>query len=260
MVSKKSNFANVKINIDKAGRCVRLLNNMQNNNFDFKIVPIFNQTIGTVWTDFINIEAMCDKKVYKIHTGETGKKRILGIYKCNLHDYKHNFAFAAYRGKKMVGFTQGYVDTPYETYLEHLYVSPRYHKYGIGTQLLKTAEQMSSLIAIKIKLTALNEAVGFYEKNGYNHVGYMEKELTPVVNSVVPVFQWVKKDFNVKFNLPVDTMFLKQNKYQPVFVYVNEYARIDGVGVKTVDNEKKVWTNNNDIVRMELLNALGKTK
>ena len=233
---------------------------MLDKNTDFEIVPIFNQRARRVWADFINIETTCDKVLFGIRGNEIDKNYKLDVYKNNLICCKHNFAFGAYHNNQMVGFISGFQDWPDLIYVAHLYVLPQYHKYGLGTRLLKATEQMSGIVSSKIRLVALASSESFYEKNGYSKIEFMEKDVSPVVNSIIPVFQWIKKDFKVKCALPVDTMLLRKIKYQPVFVHVNESYKIDGVGLKTVNGKDKIWIKHNSIVHNELLNALSKTK
>jgi len=230
---------------------------MLNKSVNFEIFPIFNQTVPGVWSDFAHIESECDKKIYTLHYA---KKHYLDLYKKDFYGYKHCFAFGAYYKKHMVGFTHGHSDDDDVVYLERLYILPKYQHQGIGTLLLKAAEQTSGLIAEKIKLVSLKSAENFYvKKNGYEQFDYMKKDLKPMANSIVPVFQWVKKDFNVKFDIDVDTAFLKQNKYHPIFVHTNSDVRIDGVAVHTVDGETKIWTDKKRLVPM-LSNALNNVR
>lgn len=230
---------------------------MSNKSVNFEIFPIFNQTVPGIWSDFAHIESECDKKIYTLHYDE---KHYLDLYRKDFYGYKHCFAFGAYYKKHMVGFTHGHSDDTNVMYLERLYVLPKYQHQGIGTLLLKSAEQTSGLIAGIIKLVSLSASIDFYkQKNGYEQFDYMKKDLQPTSNSIVPVFQWVKKDFNVKFDIDTDSMFLKRNKYQPMFVHTNQDYRIDGVCVCTVNGENKIWTDKKRLVPM-LLNALNNVR
>ena len=236
---------------------------------NFKIVPIFNQNTPGVWEDFVRIESTCDTELYGLSypTQPIIKDRISG-FKESLRENKHNFAFGAYNNTQMIGFTFGCFYEPNEMYLERLYVLPKYHRCGIGTQLLKAAEQSATIFATTMSLSALKEAVDFYkQKNGYDECVCMEKELSPTTNSIVPVFQWVKKDLKIKMDIPVDTMALKQSKYQPIFVHINENREIDAVTTRTKDGTKKIWANYTKIplsqskpYRDELLKTLEKIK
>lgn len=247
----------------------------------FDIVPIFNQSVKGVWDDFINIEFACNAEIIRSFTGkfrnlcskEEERQSHLCDYQRNLYNWQHNLAFAAYHKKEMVGFAQGFcfersseLFSVYskEAFLEHLYVLPEYQKCGIGSRLLRAFENTSCLIADKISLTPLRRAVDFYVKNGYRYFGDMEKDLAHCSNGVIPVFHWIKKDFNVKFNVAVDSMFLKQNIYQPIFVYLNKDGEIDGV--IGGNGENKMWINKKQekdevkYCRCQLLKAFSKVK
>ena len=247
---------------------------MINKNANFNIVPVFNQSAKGVWTDFINVETVCNKEMFNLHISEDVAAMYLRDYARNLGQWKHNFAFAAYAKEKMVGFIQGfafekssefYSVYSKETFLEHLYVLPKYHKCGIGSQLLNAFEETASLVSSKVILTPLRNAITFYEKNGYKYFGDMEKNLVPCVNKVVPVFQWIKTDFDVKLNVTVNNHFLQKNRYKPVFVYLNKDSEIDGVIIKT-DTENKMWLNQQQeksklrICRCKLAQSLDKVK
>ncbi len=241
---------------------------MAKQKLDFNIVPIFNQTAPGVWNDFIRIEAVCDTELYKLsYPTEPIIQSRLRAYKGACHENKHNFAFGAYSNGQMIGFSQGRLYQENEMYLDRLYVLPKYHRCGVGTQLLKAVEQTSALIATKIKFIALEEAASFYEqKHGYQQFAYMEKNLSPTANSIVPIFQWIKKDFNIKIDIHVNTMALKQSKYQPIFVHINENREIDAVTTRTKDGTNKIWANYNIPLsqskpyRDELLKTLEKIK
>lgn len=245
------------------------LNFMTKTALDFKIVPIFNQDTLGVWTDFIRIEATCDTELHKLSypTQPLIRDRASGLKK-ELRQKKHPFAFGAYNNEQMIGFTFGSFYEPSEMYLERLYVLPKYHRCGIGTQLLKAAEQTATIFATKVTLSALKEAVDFYQlKNGYEQFEDMEKELSPISNCIVPVFQWVKQDFKLKIATSVDTMALKQSKYQPIFVHINYDYEIDAVATCTKDGTHKIWANYANIplkqsksYRDKLLQELSKIK
>jgi len=236
---------------------------------NYYIVPIFNQISLGFWYDFIRIEATCDTELYKLSypTQPLIQDRASGLKK-ELRQKKHPFAFGAYNSKQMIGFTFGSFYEPNEMYLERLYVLPKYHHCGIGTQLLKAAEQTATIFATKMSLSALKEAADFYQlKNGYEQFDDMEKTLSPIGNSIIPVFQWVKKDIKLKITAPVDTMVLKQSKYQPIFVHINDDCEIDAVATRTNNGTNKIWANYTDIplrqskpYRDKLLKALSKIK
>ena len=247
---------------------------MTDKNKNFDIIPIFNQPAKGVWTDFVNVETTCSREMFNLHVSEGYVHNCLLDYARNLGQWKHNFAFAAYLEEKMVGFIQGFAFEKFsefysvyskETFLEHLYILPKYHKCGIGSRLLNAFEETAGLVSSKVVLTPLRDAVKFYEKNGYKYFGDMEKNLVPCANKVVPVFQWIKTDFDVKLNVTVNNHFLQKNRYKPVFVYLNENSEIDGVIIKT-DTENKMWLNqqqeksNLRLCRCKLAQSLDKVK
>lgn len=242
---------------------------MINKTVNFQIVPIFNQDAPGVWDDFVRIESTCDTELHGLSypTQPIIKDRI-SVFKESLRENKHNFAFGAYKNGRMIGFTHGHLCQENEMYLDRLYVLPKYHRCGIGTQLLKAAEQTSALMATKIKFIALEEAINFYtQKHEYEQFAYMEKGLSPNTNYIAPVFQWVKKDFVIKFDVSVDTLTLKQSKYQPIFVHINGDCEIDAVVTRTRDGIDKTWANYTDIplkqskpYRDKLLNALNNVR
>ena len=233
---------------------------MSDKNLNFEIVPIFNQT-GPVWNEFARIESACDKVLgYSVNKDDTN--RMIKNYMRDWYENKYNFAFGAYYNQTMIGFTKGFMgDEFHEVYLSNLYVLPKYQKKGVGTKLLKTAERASSIVADRISLIPLIGACGFYEiKNGYeNRYGDQIKDLSPFVSGIMPVFQWIKRDFNVAFNIKADGKLLRHNKHQPIFMYLNDYGAVDGVALQTKTGENKIWTDINRCRHM-LLNALQKIK
>lgn len=231
---------------------------------NFEIIPIFDQSVAGLWNNFLKIELACDKAIYDLNPPvKAVLDNRLREYAGNLREYKHNFAFVAYYRKQIIGFAQGFSISPYEMYLNRLYVSPTYHHCGVGSKLLKAVEQSTTIYAKKLSLIALANAADFYQlKHGYDQFEYMEKYITPTANSIVPVFQWTKKDFNLKFDIPVDTMELKHSKHQPVFVHVNGDCQIDAVATRMPNGVTKLWsaTNKLNADSIRLLNALDKVR
>ena len=75
-----------------------------------------------------------------------------------------------------------------EAYLHRLYVKPGLHRQGIGSALLRTAEEAMRERGIRLCRVHLGaprslyyESYAFYPKHGYRESGtrYMEKELAP---------------------------------------------------------------------------------
>lgn len=235
---------------------------MMNKKIDFEIVPIFNQH-DEIWHDFLYIEMMCDKSMgYNYNAYD--KHSVLSNHEKDWKNNDYNFAFAAYRKTEMIGFAKGFLDVAETTYLDNLYVLPKYQGIGIGSELLTQVEKTSALISNCLSLMPLNSAVNFYKHNGYgwgDYCGDMGKYLSCFSDSVVPVFQWKKQKFQVKFSVKVDSNLLKQNKYQPVFAYINEFGKVDGVALRTKSGENKFWIKSGqNACKCELLKALDKAR
>ena len=226
---------------------------------DFQIIPIFNQAAEPIWHDFVAIERACDVAM----DYETNTESILKNY---AHDWRHSkypFGFGAYDGDKMIGLAVGYgYDGLTEAHLNSLYILPEYHRHGIGTLLLKEAEKTSTMIAKNLDLLPLWNAIPFYETNKYNKSSYgMEKELSPVKNDIVPVFQWIPRSFQYKFNVVADGYVLRKNKHQPLFVYINKNKQIDGIALRTKAGENKIWlAQGQNACRRKLINALNNSR
>lgn len=231
---------------------------------NFDIVPIFDQATAGVWNDFIKIEAACDKAIYGLSgPSKSTIKTRLREYKSNLYEYKHNFAFIACYRNCIIGFAYGFSISSYEVYLNRLYVSPKYHRCGIGSQLLHATEQSAALFAQKISLVPLATATDFYaQKHKYTQFDYMEKNISPIANSIVPVFQYIKKEFNLEFAIPVDTAALKQSKQQPILVHISNDNKIDAVATRLSNGKQKLWSSTNKLNTnsIKLLNALNKVR
>lgn len=237
-----------------------------NNKIDFKIVPVFYQN-SVVWSNFSRILTVCDKDMgynYNAYTEKICLRAYMLDWDCN----KYNFAFAAYHKTQMIGFIKGFADKEEETYVDSLYVLPKYHGMNIGTQLLQAAEKTSALVAKRISLTSLSSAIDFYKNNGYDFSvwgdpcrGFMVKSLSPCMNTIVPVFKCTKHDFKVNFHVKVNSALFKQNEYQPIFVYVNEYGKINGVAFRNKKGENKILVKDvQDEYRYELFNMLNKMR
>lgn len=234
---------------------------------DITISPIFNQSIGGVWSDFARIEMCCDEEVCGFKINDADRQR---IYDRNIEEWesqKYTFAFGAYDGKKMVGFASGYRESKQGMYLHNLYVLPKYEGKGIGKSLLEQCERNAALITNKMTLVSLFDALGFYEKYGYSVRDKRkgEKKLPKEFVGVVPVFKSIGWLRNVKFNLDVDISDLDQYKNQPMFAYVSLGREIDGLGIKTSNGEDKIWTNPKksgmkDFYERRLLSALAKVR
>ena len=83
-----------------------------------------------------------------------------------------------------IGYSR--TDDHTEAFLHRLYIKPTEKRKGIGTMLLKTAENEMRMVGIKFSLVHLGEpreqwfeSYAFYPKNGYHEYNprYMKKEL-----------------------------------------------------------------------------------
>ena len=234
-------------------------------NKNVMIAPIFDQSVGNIWSDFTRIELSCDRE-YGFDVSTFAKKRILLGHESDWKYRKNNFAFAAYDGIKMVGFASGYQDNK-NMYLRNLYVGSKYKGFGIGKRLLEQSEHYASLISDKMTVISLFGALGFYGKSGYairdNSNG--EKFLPKSIIGVVPVFKSIDCLRNVKINLDIDTKELEQNGNIPMFAYVSLEREMDGLVVKTKTGDTKIWTNPKkqgmkDFYEKRLLTALEKVR
>ena len=224
---------------------------------DITILPVFDQSVGNIWADFARVQkTCCFYDSYDIY--ESQKK------KWELHDY--NFAFAAYDGLKMVGFASGYMYDSDCMYLQDLYVEPEYQGMKIGSQLLKQSERAAAIVARSMSASTTEEPVAdFYEKNGFTNYDCrnMLKYLPKKIIGVVPVFKprALKPVSKVEFNKKI----VKQCKHKPIFIYVNDKYEIDGIAVRTPDNEDKIWVNKDkvgmkDFYAKRLLKALSNVR
>ena len=98
-----------------------------------------------------------------------------------------------------------------------------------------------------MRLVPLEKAVSFYQERDYKNVliqGRIHKikKLPKVSAGIVPVFGWSDK-LSAKLNVRMDTDLLKQHKHQPIFVYVNDVQRIDGVATRLSDGKEFIEYN-----------------
>ena len=235
-----------------------------NKNITFS--PIFDQSVGAVWFNFVRIETLCNLKYgYKVN-----KETKIDMYNRNVNEWnkqKYCFAFGAYAGDKMVGFVSGYRENKKEMYLHNLYVMPEYEGQGIGKALLEQSERNASMVADTMTIISLEGALGFYEKCGYSirDKRNCEKKLPKGVIGVVPVFKSIDSLHGAKINVDIDIKEFEQYKNVPMFAYVSLGREIDGIAVKTKAGETKVWTNlaksgMKDFYEKKLLAALAKVR
>ncbi len=200
---------------------------------NFEIKPVFNLT-----------EEMCkDFAQIDINSGGNKQQHIENLdqsYFDILRLSRNSFAFVAYAGEYMVGFTSGFMSGE-NMWTNALYVDKRYHDYGIGTKLLSTSEQAASLVAKNIQLIPLTGAVSFYQSRGYKNTLVQgrvvkTKKLPLAMSGVLPVFGW-SDNLSAKLNVKVDSDLLKQFRGQPIFVYLNPEQKIDGVATRLLNGK-----------------------
>ena len=269
ILPKKSVFANFKAYLDKNIFYTILImagGVYMQTKPNILITPIFDQSAGTVWFDFLRIETLCHQNYgYKVN-----KETKIDIYNRNVNEWekqKYTFAFGAYDGNKMVGFASGYREDQQEMYLHNLYVMPEYKGRGIGTALLEQCEHNARLVTDYMTVVSLNEALGFYEKCGYSIYDKRncEKKLQKDSIGIIPVFKSIDYFHDVDIGLDGDITELKQCKNLPMFAYTSLGRRIDAVALRSLTGENKIWTNSKkygmkDFYEKKLLGALEKVR
>lgn len=227
---------------------------------DYKIKPIFNPD-DQIYEDLVRVELLCEENRGNNHN-DVYKESIKRYY-AKAENQKYRCIFAAFYNAEIIGFTYSYFSSE-NMYLDALYVNPKYHGFGIGTNLLKTTENAVSIIKpTNMELFPLNSAITFYQHCKYKHSGggtYMTKKLSKTVNGVIPVFEWCD-ELHAKLNFKTDETLLITYKYQPKFVYVGKDNKIDGVAILLPNGERLISLNEKQKSllkqrRLELLNAL----
>lgn len=238
---------------------------MYKEKINFEVRPIFNLT-QDMCKDFADIDLQCGELVERNirHMCRDLDKTYFDVWRLS----DHSFAFAAYSGENLVGFTSGFMNGN-NMFTNALYVTPKYHNCGIGSGLLNTSEQAASLIVHNMQLVPLENAISFYQERDYKNVliqGRIHKikKLPKLSAGIVPVFGWSDK-LSTKLNIDVDTNLLKQSKHQPIFVYVNGEQKIDGVATRLSNGEDyvKFTRKGGDVAKyraMELTDALYNTR
>lgn len=204
-------------------------------NIKCDIVPIFYPD-AKICEDFERIELLCDTYLGNVYTEEY--RQSCAEYHRNNIDEENAFAFAAYHKNQKVGFTDGYVQDD-SMNLDSLFVDPTFFRSGIGNKLLKVSEQAASLVKSDMSLLPLFNAIGFYQRYGYEYGKdgtHMMKSLPRMTSGIVPVFKW-SDVLQEKLNFKFDTKMLQQYEHQPIFVYVNPAQRIDGVATRLANGK-----------------------
>lgn len=214
---------------------------------EIKIVPVFDQASDTkIWSDFARLELLCRKVEYNCEEEKGYNAQVIMNGHKRTWEENKSIAFAAYDGKKMVGFAKCHsTEDKKEIYFSNLYVDPQYKGLGIGKQLLRQRERAAALFYYYVSLEALNEkVVPFFEKQGYKNENnrYMRKDLPEHMVGVVPVFKALC-GLRAKIKVDYDKELVKQCKNQPLFVYVTYTGEIDAIAARTPDKSVHVWTN-----------------
>jgi len=243
----------------------------QTGNICYEIKPIFIPS-ANICHDFARIQISCllssekeklsfykqvPRDYFRVLAPEeklfaSAKCRILSAYsnleKAYLNTWNTEtnvFAFAAYTAEEMIGFITGSL-TGKNMFTRSLYITPQYRGYGIGTNLLNSAENAASLVTSNMELFSLSGAVSFYQNHGYKNTlvlgRIMKIKKLSNVTGVIPVFQWCNK-LQSNLNVNFDIKLLQQTKHQPIFVYVNKQQKIDGVAIRMSDKEQKITIN-----------------
>ena len=134
---------------------------------EIKIIPIFNQSAPGIWDEFLDlrINAMRTTCNHIMSPDEIASANT--EFRRSWARLKHNFAFAAYDGDRMIGCIHGDCQKN-SSFIRHLYIAPEYQKQGLGCSLLAYAEQATSLLAIRTDIVALPNAEKFYRHYGYS--------------------------------------------------------------------------------------------
>ena len=217
---------------------------MYKETINFEIKPIFSPSLE-MCKKFADIDIQC------LPVDEQCSVRLYDNLDQNyftlLSKTRNPFAFGAYKSDELIGFTSGFLNGENTMFTNALYVRPECQGFGIGSSLLNTSDCAASLIASNMRLVPLEKAVSFYQERDYKNVliqGRIHKikKLPKVSAGIVPVFDWTEK-LSAKLNVRMDTDLLKQHKHQPIFVYVNDVQRIDGVATRLSDGKEFIEYN-----------------
>ncbi len=206
---------------------------------EVKIIPIFNQTNPRNWDSFVDLRKNAMRTTCNHNMSEQEIANAFQELQSSWGRLKHNFAFAAYDGERMVGCIHG--DCQNRTaFIRHLYVAPEYQHQGIGCSLLSAAEHSSALVATKADIVALPNAEKFYQRYGYTSPlktnNYFKDIRGKMACSVVPLFSCspsLAKQL-VKISYEFKPEYINQGHY-PAFVYYDYKMQIGGFGFSGPD-------------------------
>ncbi len=214
---------------------------------EIKIFPIFNQSAPGVWDDFLHIRACAMRANYNINLTPTEISVYRREYSYNWAHYGVNFAYGAYDGTEIVGFSYGYCNRNLVK-LSCLYVLPEYQRSGIGRRLLRRVETDMGVIGRRMDLTSLSRAERFYQKNNYTPIftgsNNYQKPIKVPHCTCVPVFGKSVRIFREcrQLSANFDTDAFMGNNF-PTFVYLDENGRIVSSLIGTYDRNKILLLN-----------------
>lgn len=214
---------------------------------EIKIFPIFNQSVPGVWDDFLHIRACAMRANYNINLTPSEISVYHREYSYNWAHYGVNFAYGAYDGTEIVGFSRGYCNRNVAN-LSCLYVLPEYQHSGIGRRLLRHVETDMGIIGRRLNLISLSHAERFYQKNNYSPIFIGSNNYRKFIKvphcACVPVFGKSARVFRacqqLSPNFDIDA-FMGNNF--PTFIYLDENGRIASSLVGTHDRNKILLLN-----------------
>lgn len=206
---------------------------------EVKIIPIFDQAAPGIWDSFVGLRVNAMRTTCNHNMSDQEITNAFQELRSSWGRLKHNFAFAAYDGERMVGCIHG--DCQKRTaFVRHLYVAPEYQHQGIGFSLLSAAEHSSALVASKTDIVALPKAEKFYQRYGYTSPlktnNYFKDIKGKQACSVVPLFSCspsLAKQL-AKFSPEFKPEYVNQG-HCPAFVYCDYKMQIGGFGFAEPD-------------------------
>lgn len=227
---------------------------------DVNIIPIFNQSAPGIWDDFVRVQSETMAATYNYNL--TPDLISGGVPATNR---RKSVAFAAYADGQMVGYIQGDAHGRCAT-IQSLYVLKDFQRMKIGHGLLQSFERAVALFADRIELQAEFAARPFYQSNGYlvvSGTSTCEKlRLTPPRCGVVPLFGCTRSmAVDIQTIVPTfDANAVNKNR-APVYVYLNDVGRLDGVGIDGVAHvSERVALGMRPIVHGCLMRSMSKSK
>lgn len=209
---------------------------------EITIIPLFNQD-PVIWNNFLSVRCDAIRGAYNQELTSGECDFMLENLANAWHRRAHNFAYAAYHDKTMVGFVQGDCMSNIAT-MRSLYVRPEYQKCGIGRQLLQKAERTAGLGAHNIDLVAMFGAMNFYQECGYSpliingqRINRFQKEINCLPHcATLPAFcatPDIKKACNkiAKDNKKIFNPDDIKTAHKPAYVYLNYDGTITAYGV-----------------------------